>query len=385
MRVEPTLQLYSRRRDSRQESSLLAPKALKTDSFRGSYDMSNNVPSDLVEDSSATKFPSRARELKEIPVAMIRASRFQTREPSAMDIIKLAESIRSDGLLQPICVSPVEDGYFEVIHGHRRFKACQQLGYESIPCIVETRTEEEKARIVLAENLQRKDLNPIEEARGYKALRDEFGYTVTKIAETIGMSRPHVSNRLRLLEADPSIADAVSRETITVAHALLAMAIPPGNEVSRFVDLLETVEPTVKETKKCKRALERGNKMLMFERRVDPKLCRDYLPSFSESLFNCEKLLELFEEGQKEEVYALGDGLVLRGLDEAKAAQVLNWTSIDCVIFVPTSYLMKPASKLEPGPFQATDEEWPLILRPLRQLVNSQNHQSTARHNPRTH
>ena len=319
----------------------------------------------------ATKSPSRTREYKEIPIAEIKASKFQTRKPSAMDIIKLAKSIQSDGLLQPISVSQIEDGHYEVIHGHRRFKACQHLGWEQITCVVETRTEEEKARIVLAENLQRKNLKPIEEAHGYKVLREEFGYSVTKIAKTVGMSRPHVSNRLRLLEADPSIADAVSRETLTVAHALLAMALPPVFEVSRFVDLLETVEPTVKETEKWKRALERGEKMLMFERRVDPKLCRDYMPSFSESSFNCIAVKSMYEEGQKEEVYVLGDGLVLRGLGEANAAKVLNWTSIDCVIFVPTSYLMKPVSKLEPRPFQATDEEWPLILRPLRQLVKS--------------
>jgi hypothetical protein len=130
---------------------------------------------------------------------------------------------------------------------------------------------------------------------------------------------------------------------------------------------VETVKPTLKETESWVRALRAGKWMLMFARNVDPRLCRDYLGD-GESPFNYDK--NKYMEGQKDEVWVLGDGLVLRGLDNVKAAQILKWKHVECIIFVPTSYLMKPATILDQTLFQATDEEWPLVIRPLQRLLN---------------
>ncbi|HEX9915919.1 MAG TPA: ParB/RepB/Spo0J family partition protein [Candidatus Bathyarchaeia archaeon] len=323
----------------------------------------------LAEDESAIESPTPRRAIKDVPVSKIRPSRFQTRETSVADVTKLAKSIERDGLLQPISVTPVEDDLYEVVHGHRRLAACKQLDWKLVPCIVEKKTDEEQARIVLTENLQRKDLNALEEARGYKALRDEFHYSLIKIARMIGKSRPHVSNRLRLLEADPAIADAVSRETITVAHALLAMAVPPVFLVSRFVDLIGATEATVEETERMLTSLRNGNWSLVFNRSVDPRHCREYVPrGCSASPVNWLKVRAISEEGLREEVFAFSDGTILQGLEEVKAAQTLNWKNVNVGVFVPTSYLKTPD---ELRIFQATDQEWPMVLRSLKRLVSN--------------
>src|SRR5690606_29195096 len=121
------------------------------------------------------------------------------REFKEEDLSELAESIRQKGLVQPIVVRPDRlAGGYEVVAGERRWRAAQRVGLHTLPCIVRELSDQEVHELGIIENVQRADLNPIEEAAGYRELIDRFGYTQDQLAEVIGKSRSHLANTLRL-------------------------------------------------------------------------------------------------------------------------------------------------------------------------------------------
>lgn len=133
----------------------------------------------------------------------------------------LAASIKKHGLLQPILVRPnrSEAGRYEIIAGERRWRASQRAQLHEVPIIVRDLDDDQTFQIALIENLQREDLNPMEEAKGYQRLSDEFGYHPEQIAEMIGKSRPHVLNMTRLLQLPPSVQSMVTSGELSAGHA----------------------------------------------------------------------------------------------------------------------------------------------------------------------
>lgn len=141
---------------------------------------------------------------------------------------ELAESIEQHGLIQPIVVKPTTDGRYMIIAGERRWRACRMAGLSEVPVIVKDVDERTLAELALTENLQREDLNAVEEALGYRTLIDSFGLTQEEVAKRMGKSRSAVTNALRLLSLEDAELEALRRGSITAGHAraLLACSDP---------------------------------------------------------------------------------------------------------------------------------------------------------------
>ncbi|MFZ4121068.1 MAG: ParB/RepB/Spo0J family partition protein [Caulobacterales bacterium] len=164
-----------------------------------------------------------------IPMAQIQANPNQPRRTFAQaELSELAESIRARGVLQPILVRSFagQTDRFEIVAGERRFRAAQMAGLENMPAVVRLLSESEVLEIAIIENVQRVDLNPLEEAMGYQALIDRFGRTQQEIAETVGKSRPHIANTLRLLSLPDDIQSMVREGRLTAGHARAVITAP---------------------------------------------------------------------------------------------------------------------------------------------------------------
>ncbi|MFT3952841.1 MAG: ParB/RepB/Spo0J family partition protein [Oscillospiraceae bacterium] len=140
-------------------------------------------------------------------------------------ILSLAESIRIHGVLQPILVRPIADGYYQIVAGERRWRASRMAGLSEVPVLIKELDDKTAMQIALIENLQREDLNPIEEALGYQNLMEEFGMTQAQVAEAIGKSRPTVANALRLLTLDETTKEHLRRGNMTTGHAKVIAGI----------------------------------------------------------------------------------------------------------------------------------------------------------------
>lgn len=132
---------------------------------------------------------------------------------------ELAASIKNYGVIQPILVTELGDGKYELIAGERRMRASMLAGLSTIPCIVKSFTESDRAEIALIENLQREDLNPVEEAKAYRALMDKSGMTQEELANKLGKSRPTIANSLRLLTLSPNVLELVEAGRLSAGHA----------------------------------------------------------------------------------------------------------------------------------------------------------------------
>jgi len=134
-------------------------------------------------------------------------------------IVQLADSIREQGVLQPLLVVPTRNGRYRIIAGERRYRAGRMAGLETLPCIIRDIDVIQQMEVALIENLQREDLNPMEAARGIEALMKQCGYTQEKVSARLGKSRPAVANMLRLLSLPQEVTDLVREETLTAGHA----------------------------------------------------------------------------------------------------------------------------------------------------------------------
>ncbi|MHB8171695.1 MAG: ParB/RepB/Spo0J family partition protein [Thermincolia bacterium] len=178
-------------------------------------------------DSSGTAEPAvtSANRVIDMPIKNIKANSKQPRrvfDEEKLD--ELAQSIREYGIIQPIIVRQVNDHY-EIIAGERRWRACQKAGLPSIPAIVKTFDNQELTEIALIENIQREDLNPIDEAMAYRRLIKEFGLTQEQLSQKIGKSRPFIANILRLLNLPASIQEMLEAGSITIGHARSLLAV----------------------------------------------------------------------------------------------------------------------------------------------------------------
>lgn len=186
--------------------------------------------------------PAPATEASESPRGAVQVERihpnpYQPRTQFDAEALKeLADSIRQNGLLQPLLVREAGHGEFELIAGERRFIAAKQAGLREVPVVVRTASKREMLQIALVENLQRQDLNGIEEAEAYQRLATEFGMTQEVIAERVGKSRVAVTNALRLLALEQEYRDMVSRGTLTAGHARALLSVPEGAPRKRLAN-----------------------------------------------------------------------------------------------------------------------------------------------------
>jgi ParB family chromosome partitioning protein len=160
-------------------------------------------------------------EAREVPIDRVRKSTFNPREtPNEKELNELANSIREKGILQPIIVRPMEaPGFYEIVAGERRWRAAQLAALRTVPVIVRSLTDNEALEFAIIENVQREDLNAIEEASGYRDLIEKFAYTQEKLSQIIGKSRPHLANTMRLLKLPPAVQALVKDGALSAGHA----------------------------------------------------------------------------------------------------------------------------------------------------------------------
>lgn len=157
-------------------------------------------------------------------------------DPQALE--ELAASIREHGLLQPILVRPLVGGRYQIVAGERRWRASRIAELDSVPVVIREMDDNETMQIALIENLQREDLNPIEEAEGYRVLMERFGLTQEQVAEKVGKSRPAVANALRLLGLTERERDCLVRGRITQGHARALLAISDEPLRARALEMI---------------------------------------------------------------------------------------------------------------------------------------------------
>lgn len=166
----------------------------------------------------------------EIPIEDVRPNRYQPRK--TFDDTKLADlisSIKKKGVVQPIIVQKVDSGY-ELIAGERRWRAAQKAGMNKIPALIKEVTNEESLELALIENIQRENLNPMEESRAYQRLADEFNLTQEEIAKRVGKDRSSIANYVRLLKLPQEIQDSISNEELTMGHARALLSLNSAKE-----------------------------------------------------------------------------------------------------------------------------------------------------------
>ena len=170
-------------------------------------------------------------ELQSLPVDIIQRGKYQPRrhmDPTALE--ELANSIRVQGLMQPIVVRAIGEGRYEIIAGERRWRASQQAGLDRIPALVRDVPDQVAIALALIENIQRQNLNPLEEAMALQRLQDEFELTQAQVAEAVGKSRSGVTNLLRLLALAEEAKDLLARGELEMGHARALLGLPKARQ-----------------------------------------------------------------------------------------------------------------------------------------------------------
>ncbi len=189
-------------------------------------------------------------QLQNVSVQLLRSGKYQPRTRMDADSLNsLAESIKAQGLMQPILVREIADQQFEIIAGERRWRAAQIAGLDEVPVLIKSVADEAALAMALIENIQREDLNPLEEAAGIQRLIDEFGMTHQAAAEAVGRSRSAVSNLLRLLNLPAAVQRLMMETQLDMGHARALLALPEEQQTA----MAETVAQrrlSVRETEK---------------------------------------------------------------------------------------------------------------------------------------
>ncbi|MDU4250048.1 MULTISPECIES: ParB/RepB/Spo0J family partition protein [Pseudomonas] len=191
----------------------------------------------LLSGSSAATLQEEAvqvdsRELQHLPLDLIQRGKYQPRrdmDPQALE--ELAQSIKAQGVMQPIVVRPIDKGRYEIIAGERRWRASQQAGLDRIPAMVREVPDEAAIAMALIENIQREDLNPIEEAAALQRLQQEFQLTQQQVADAVGKSRVTVANLLRLIALPDEIKTLLSHGDLEMGHARALLGLPEDRQV----------------------------------------------------------------------------------------------------------------------------------------------------------
>lgn len=172
------------------------------------------------------------QELQSLPVELLQRGRYQPRrdiDPQTLD--ELAQSIRSQGLMQPIVVRAIGEGRYEIIAGERRWRACQLAGMERIPALVRELSDEAAMAMALIENIQRENLNPVEESAALQRLQQEFHLTQQQIAELVGRSRAAIANLLRLTGLPDEVKTLLANGDLEMGHARALLGLPAARQV----------------------------------------------------------------------------------------------------------------------------------------------------------
>lgn len=205
--------------------------------------------------------PTEPTEVQRIRIETIVPNRYQPRHTFPPDeLTELAASIKESGVLQPIMVRRKGDGIYELIAGERRWRASKEAGLETIPVVIRNCSDQESLLLALVENLQREDLNPMETARAYSRMMNEFGLTQDAIATKVGRDRSSVANFVRLIHLHPELQELVQEGTLTTGHAKALLGLSSPEDQLRIGKMVASGALSVRETEKLVESSVSGKK-----------------------------------------------------------------------------------------------------------------------------
>ena len=203
----------------------------------------------------------------EIDINKIEANKNQPRKYfDEESLLELSESIKNYGMIQPIVVRRIND-YYELIAGERRFRAAKIAGLKKLPAIIKDFDKSTAFEVALIENIQRKDLNPIEEAESFYKLQTEFGFSQEEIAEKVGKSRSAIANAIRLLNLDSRVLNFVRENKLSGGHAKALLSISDGNMQFELAERVIEEDFSVRETEKIVKSLQQKQNTEMIEQK----------------------------------------------------------------------------------------------------------------------
>ena len=238
-----------------------------------------------------------------IPLDKIRANRYQPREEFDQEALKdLSASIKEKGFIQPVLVRS-KQGEYELIAGERRLRAARMLGLKEVPAIIKDASDVDSLELSIIENIQREDLNPIDQAKAYKRLLDEFNMTQESIAYTIGKDRVTVANILRLLKLPQKIQQYVSRGTISMGHARAILSLDKESEQIRLCTKIIKNDLSVRDTERYAKKIVTPSKKTLQEK--DPNLL--YIEEALRELFGTKVKIVKARKGGRIEIEFYSD------------------------------------------------------------------------------
>ena len=196
-----------------------------------------------------------------LPISQVEPGLNQPRkrfEQGALD--DLAESIRVHGIIQPLTVRRLATGYYQIIAGERRWRAAKAAGLQEVPAVIIEADDRKVMELGLIENLQREDLNPAEEARGYRTLMEEYGLTQEQVAQQMGKSRPAITNTLRLLALPDEVMQLLEEGTLSAGHARALLSLPSPGLQREAAKRVAEEQLSVRQTEALVKALQKGKR-----------------------------------------------------------------------------------------------------------------------------
>lgn len=201
------------------------------------------------------------KEVSVLRISDIEPNREQPRKDFDEEaMLNLAESIRTHGVLQPILVRPVDEDRYQIVAGERRWRASRMAGLTEIPAVIREMTEDEMMQLAMIENLQREDLNAIEEALGYKLLMERYEMTQDEVSKRVGRSRPAVANALRLLNLPEKTAKLVRNGDLSAGHARALLACDDEKFINELAEKIVKTGMSVREVEKALKPKKEGTK-----------------------------------------------------------------------------------------------------------------------------
>ena len=230
----------------------------------------------------------------------------KTFDEAALD--ELADSIRQHGILQPLLVRPIATGGYQLVAGERRWRASKRAGLKEVPVVVKKLSDTETMEIAIIENLQREDLNPIEEAEGLQALIDKCGFTQEQVAVSVGKSRPAIANSLRLLKLPPEVRDMAKNGEISAGHARALLAFDNEALIYEAAQNIVKNKMTVRDIERLAKISEKNSTVSVKHSKRRDSFYDEVELSLSETLGRRVKVFNGREKGTLEiEFYSIED------------------------------------------------------------------------------
>lgn len=198
-------------------------------------------------------------DMRSVTISSISVNPYQPRQEFDEEALNdLASSIKEHGIIQPLVVTEIAEGKYQLIAGERRFRAAQKAGLAKVFVVVREANEEEQLELAIIENVQRKDLNAVERAKAYRRLMDEFKLTQQQVADKLGKTRTSIANTVRILDLPQKIQDAVSSNVITEGHAKVIAGLPASEQLPFFEKIVQGGY-SVREVERAARVIQKNS------------------------------------------------------------------------------------------------------------------------------